>query len=75
MSSAAGDNTPQSIDEQGQSVMPSAVAYHPVTGEIKKITGVSMEEEELAQLLVDLEQLMAELGLDFIVTQERVLGA
>ena len=34
-----------------------------------------MDEEELAQLLADLEQLIAELGLDFIVTQERVLGA
>lgn len=34
-----------------------------------------MDEEELALLLADLEQLMAELELDFIVTQERVLGA
>ncbi|MEV6350997.1 hypothetical protein [Actinoplanes sp. NPDC051851] len=34
-----------------------------------------MNEEEIARLLADLEQLMAELGLDFIVTQERVLGA
>ena len=34
-----------------------------------------MEEEELARLLVDLEQMMVELGLDFIVTQEQVLGA
>jgi hypothetical protein len=42
VSSAAGDNTPQIIDAQGQSVMPSAVAYHPVTGEIKKITGAAV---------------------------------
>jgi hypothetical protein len=32
-------------------------------------------EEELAQLLTDLEGLLGELGLDFIVVQERVLAA
>ncbi len=34
-----------------------------------------MTDEEIAQLLVGLEQLLRELGLDFIVTQERVLAA
>jgi hypothetical protein len=34
-----------------------------------------MDEEELAQLLADLEQMLAELELDFIVAQEQILGA
>lgn len=34
-----------------------------------------MTEEELAQLLTELEDLLQELGLDFVVNQERVLAA
>lgn len=34
-----------------------------------------MTEEELAQLLVELEELLQELDLDFVVNQERVLAA
>lgn len=37
---AAGDNTPQIIGSQGQLVVPAAVARHPITEVIKKVTGL-----------------------------------
>jgi hypothetical protein len=38
-SAAAGDNTPQIMRAQGKSVMPAAVACHPIAGDAKKVTG------------------------------------
>lgn len=38
-SAAAGDNTPQIMEAQGKSVMPAAVACHPIAEDAKKVIG------------------------------------